>query len=63
MGLKSGMEGLKGLMEMRATHMGIPIGATDARMAQHFLNNSQIGSIIEEMGGKRVAKSMGKDCF
>jgi hypothetical protein len=27
----------------------------DIRMAQHFLNDSQVGTIAEQMGGKTVS--------
>jgi hypothetical protein len=43
--------------------MGIDFGGNDARMAQHFLHCSKIGTALYEMGGKRVSECMGTDAF
>lgn len=45
----------------RGVEMEIDLGGGDGFMAEHLLDGTQIGSPLEQMGGKGVAQSMGRN--
>ena len=47
--------------ELVSGHMGVFLGCGERGMAQEFLDGSQIGSFIEEVGGKGMAQGVGSD--
>ena len=44
-----------------AINVGIDFGCTDAFVSQHGLNGAQIGSALQQVGGKAVSESVGRD--
>ncbi len=53
----------EGFFESLLADMRITVRAANARMTKHFLNDAQIGSIIEKMGSEGVAHRTGRDRF
>lgn len=41
--------------------MGVDLGGGDIAMPQHRLDRAQVGSIHQQIGGERVAQSVGSD--
>jgi hypothetical protein len=40
-------------------HMGIYLGRGQITVPQQHLHHPQVGTVIQQMGGKRVAQGMG----
>jgi hypothetical protein len=40
-------------------HVGVYLGSGDAGMSQHLLNDTDIRTVIQKMGGKTVPEGMG----
>ena len=40
----------------RAVDMGIDLGSGDGFMSQHGLNGTQVGSSLQQVGGKRMTE-------
>lgn len=51
------------LPQQIAVDVGINLGGADAFVSQHTLDGTQVGTAFEQMGGERVAESMGADAF
>lgn len=49
--------------ESRAVDMEIDFCCCDAFVAEHLLDCAQVGTSFEEVGGERVAESVGRDLF
>ena len=47
--------------ELVGRHMGVFLGCGERGMSQEFLDSSQVGSLIEEVRGKGMAKGVGSD--
>ena len=47
------------LAQTRAVYVGINFGGRYALVAQHCLNDTQVGAPLKQMGGKGVAKGVG----
>ena len=41
--------------------MGIDFGSTDAFVSQHSLDGAQIGSTLQQVGGKAVSEGVGRN--
>ena len=41
--------------------MGIDLGCSNIRMAEHDLNRTEIGTIFEEVSSEGVAQGLGRD--
>lgn len=41
--------------------VGVDLGGGDVGVAEHFLDNAEVGAVIEEVGGKAVAELVGMD--
>ena len=41
--------------------VGVALGRHQGGVAQHFLDGAQVGSALEEVGGRRVAQSVGRN--
>ena len=54
------MRGLDQPAQPRALHVGIDLGRRDIGVPQHLLHASQVGAVIEQMAGERVAQHMGR---
>ena len=44
-----------------AINVGIDFGCTDAFVSQHGLNGAQVGSALQQVGGKTVSEGVGRD--
>lgn len=44
-----------------AINVGIDFGCTDAFVSQHGLNGAQVGSALQQVGGKAVPEGVGRD--
>ncbi len=42
-------------------HVGVDLGGGDIGVAEEFLNDSEVGAILQEMGGKGMAEEVGVD--
>jgi hypothetical protein len=42
-------------LEALLINVGVNLSGRDVRVTQHFLNDSQVGAIAEEMGGETVS--------
>ena len=42
-------------------HMGVNVGRGNIRMAQHFLNGTQIRTVLQQVNSKGMAQRMGRD--
>jgi hypothetical protein len=42
-------------------YVGVELGCRKIRMAQHFLNGSEVGAAFEQVGGEGVAQEVGVD--
>ena len=47
--------------EAVAGNVGVDLGGADVGVAQQFLNNAQVGAMLEEMGGEAVAQHVRSD--
>ena len=41
--------------------VGIDLGGGDVGVAEHFLDDAEVGAVVEEMGGEAVAELVGMD--
>lgn len=41
--------------------VGIDLGGEDGLVAEHLLDNAEIGAVLNEVGGKGVAESVWRD--
>ncbi len=41
--------------------VGVDLGGGDVGMAEHFLDDSEVGAVVEEVGGEAVAELVGMD--
>lgn len=41
--------------------VGVDLGGRDVGVAEEFLNDAEIGTVLEEVGGEGVAKEVGVD--
>src|SRR5262249_21806413 len=48
------MAPLVGLEQARPAHMGVPLGGGHARVAEHLLDRSDIGTSLQQVRGERV---------
>ena len=48
-------------LEMRVGHVSVDLGSGDIAMPQHRLDRAQVGAIHQQVGGERVAQSVGSD--
>ena len=44
-----------------AINVGIDFGSTNAFVPQHGLNGAQVGSALQQVGGKAVSEGVGRD--
>jgi hypothetical protein len=44
-----------------AGHMGVDFRGIDARVAEQFLNDAQVGSALQQMRGKAVTEHVRRD--
>ena len=42
-------------------HVSVEFRRADSRMPKHFLDNAQIGTMLQQMGGKTVAEHVRRD--
>ena len=45
----------------RSVHMGISVGCPNVLMPQHFLDEPEVGSILQEMSRKTMSQSVRRD--
>src|SRR5438045_2125122 len=55
------MEVVVDLAEAGPRHVSVNLGRRNVGVAEKHLNRAQVGSVFEHVGGKRVAKDMGRD--
>ena len=41
--------------------VGVDLGGGDVGMAEHILDDSEVGAVVEEVGGEAVAELVGMD--
>ena len=41
--------------------VGVDLGGGDVGVAEHFLDDAEVGAVIEEVGGEAVAELVGMD--
>lgn len=51
------------LAQMAAVQMHVDFGGADVFVAEHGLDGAEVGSALEQMGGKAVAEGVGADVF
>lgn len=49
------------LAQMAAVQMHVDFGGADVFVAEHGLDGAEVGSALEQMGGKAVAEGVGAD--
>ena len=47
-------------LEPLVGHVGIDLGGGEIRVAQQHLHHSQIGAVIEQVGGEGVTQGVGR---
>lgn len=55
------MEFAVGLCEPFRGDVGVYLGGGDCTVAEEFLHGAKIGTVVEQVGGKRMPKRMGSD--
>ena len=61
--LFTGVASVEGFVEVGVADVGVAIGGGDIYVTEHFLDDSEIGAVVEEVGGKRVAEGVWGDGF
>lgn len=51
------------LTEGGGVYMGVDFGGGDALMAEHGLDDTEVGTTFEQFGGEGVAQGVGRDGF
>lgn len=46
------MKLVEGGDEAAFAHMGVAVGTGDGSMAHHFLDDAEVGAVVEKVGGK-----------
>ncbi len=41
--------------------VGVDLGGGDIGVAEHFLDDAEVGAVVEEVGGEAVAELVGMD--
>ena len=41
--------------------VGVDLGGGDVGVAEHFLDDAEVGAVVEEVGGEAVAELVGMD--
>ena len=49
------MTGVEYATKVTAANVGVSVGAANAGMAKQFLDDAQVGSVVQQMGCKRMA--------
>ena len=49
--------------DVLATDVGVKSGGSNGRMPQEDLNDADVGSVLQKMGGESVSQDMGRDVF
>lgn len=57
------MEAVVGFFDATLIDVGIDLGRRNVRVPEHFLDDAQIGAVVEEVGGETVAQRVGRDIF
>ncbi len=55
------MEGLEGVLQVLLADVGVAVGGGDAGVAEHFLDDAQVGAVFEKVGGEGVAERVWRD--
>lgn len=55
------MELLVNLPEFGVSHVSIDLGGRDVGMTEHHLNTADISTVLEQVGGERVADNVWGD--
>ena len=50
-----------GLLPGAAFDVGVYFGCEDAFVAEHFLDGAEVGTMLDEMGGERMAEGVGRN--
>src|SRR2546423_9435948 len=61
--LRSGVELLMHATQILAIDVRVDLRGRNVDVAEHFLNGSQIGTTLEQMGRERVTKRVRRDRF
>ena len=56
--LGSGVKPVVAVSQMGVGHVRVDLGRRDVRMAKHLLNRTYVGPILDQVRGKRMAKSV-----
>lgn len=48
-------------LQLARIYMGVDFGRADIFVPQHALDNAEVGTILEQMGGKGMAEGVGAD--
>ncbi len=51
------------IFESVLVNMGVDLGGSNIAVAEHHLHGAQVGAVVEQMGGKRMADHMWGDAF
>ena len=43
--------------------VGVNLGGGNVSVAEHFLNDAQVGAVVEKMCGETVAERVGREMF
>jgi hypothetical protein len=44
-------------------YVGIELGRSQVRVSEHFLDGAEVGTSLQEMGGKRMSQQMWMDAL
>ena len=59
--LFAGVVGQDGAVPGGGVDVGVDLGGEDGLVAQHFLDDAEVGPVFDEVGGKGVAEGVGRD--
>lgn len=55
------MKGGNSIAEMLTGDVGIYFGGREAAMAEHLLDSTEVGTVLDEFGGEAMSKAVGAD--
>ena len=59
--LGPGVEFAVDVAEAAAGYVGVDLGGADVGVAEEFLDDAEVGAMLEEVGGEAVAQHMRRD--
>ena len=60
---RAGMEAIMGLFEALLVDVSVDLGGGDVGVAEHFLDDAEVATIVEQVAGKAVPQRVRRDVF